>query len=98
VLAGTDLSGVRPIRAVSTLDGFKVSDYPPLPFEFGSPFEIEAPIKIRKRYRTARQSKVPLEGKGLVAEWNRGKAFLTVHNSAQLPAPPAPITSKSLCI
>ena len=149
VFAGTDLSGVRPVRAVSTLDGFKASDYPPLALdkvrfvgepvvmclaetrakaedlaqdvfvdydelpaittveaacaddspkihehwdnnvslglEFGAPFEIEAPVKIRKRYRTARQCMVPLEGKGLVAEWNRGKAFLTVHSSPQIP-------------
>ena len=53
--------------------------------EYGARFELDTPIRIERRYRTARQCMVPLEGKGLVAEWDAGRAFLTVHSSTQVP-------------
>ena len=56
-----------------------------LALESGAPFTSDAPIRIERHYRTARQCIVPIEGKGLVAEWDAGRGFLTVHSSTQIP-------------
>jgi aerobic carbon-monoxide dehydrogenase large subunit len=44
-----------------------------------------APIVIKREYHTARQCMVPLEGKGVHAEWDKRNAQLIVHTSTQVP-------------
>jgi aerobic carbon-monoxide dehydrogenase large subunit len=45
----------------------------------------EAPIRVQRRLRTARQSMSPLEGRGVVAHWDRRLGQLIVHTAAQMP-------------
>ncbi|SDV48852.1 xanthine dehydrogenase family protein molybdopterin-binding subunit [Chitinasiproducens palmae] len=45
----------------------------------------DAPIRVHRRLRTARQSMAPMEGRGVVAHWDRRLAQLIVHTSAQMP-------------
>ena len=147
-----DLAGVRPIRAVSALPGFKPSVQPPLAAgkvrhvgepvavclagdraaaedradrvavefeplpavadmlrarapdapliheEWGDNVFLEtlvdgdladaagrAAVKLRRRLRTARQCMAPIEGRGVVAEWDSRLDQLTVHSATQLP-------------
>jgi len=44
-----------------------------------------AKVKIRREIRTARQHMSPLEGRGVVCEWNRRLAQLVMHSAAQMP-------------
>jgi carbon-monoxide dehydrogenase large subunit len=44
-----------------------------------------APIKVHRKLRTARQSMAPMEGRGVVAHWDKRLAQLIVHTSAQMP-------------
>jgi carbon-monoxide dehydrogenase large subunit len=151
VFIAADLKGVKPIRAVTTLPGFKISEQPVLAVEKvrqvgeliamcvgrtraeaediaasveldleelpaiydmlqarepGAPlvheawgdnifletfFEkdiekaLNAPIKVRREIRTARQSMAPLEGRGVVAAWNSRLEQLVVYTAAQMP-------------
>ena len=50
-----------------------------------SDIRATAPIKVRKKLRTARQSMAPMEGRGVVAHWDRRLGQLVVHTSAQMP-------------
>ncbi|WP_020201132.1 xanthine dehydrogenase family protein molybdopterin-binding subunit [Cupriavidus sp. WS] len=45
----------------------------------------DAPIRVRRRLRTARQSMAPMEGRGVVAHWDKRLSQLIVHTSAQMP-------------
>jgi len=152
VFTSEDLNGVKPIRAVSGLEGFKVSeqfvlaknkvrqvgelvamcvaptraeaedladsvevDFEELPAvvdmlearlsppalvheEWGDNVFLEslvdddlaairekAHVKIRRAIRTARQHMSPLEGRGVVCEWNRRLEQLVMHSAAQMP-------------
>jgi len=152
VFVQADMAGVRPIRAVSGLKGFKPSDqyplardkvrqvgepvamvvadtraeaediaerievdYEELPAvhdmlrarepgaallheEWGDNVFLEtladadleeirriAPVRIRRRLRTARQHMAPLEGRGAVAEWNSRLDQLVLHTATQMP-------------
>lgn len=151
VFVSGDLKGVRPIRAVSALPGFKISEQPILAegkvrqvgelvamclgrtraeaedvaasveldleelpavhdmlsartadsallhdhwgdnvfLETFVDVDIEkafdAPIKIKREIRTARQSMAPLEGRGVVATWSSRLEQLTVYTAAQMP-------------
>jgi aerobic carbon-monoxide dehydrogenase large subunit len=151
VFTAADLAGVKPIRAVSGLPGFKVSEQPVLASgkvrqvgelvamclgrtraeaediaeeveldltEFpavsdmiearkpGAPLvhehwsdnifletfvnagiekAFDAPIKITKEIRTARQSMAPLEGRAVVASYSSRLDQLTVYSAAQMP-------------
>lgn len=111
-----DLTGVLPIREVSSLLGFKSSVQWPLAREkvgqIGEPIAMcvaanralaedlvaqvlidgdineiaaRAPIVVRRHLRTARQSMAPLEGRGVVCEWNTRLDQLVVCTSAQIP-------------
>ncbi len=44
-----------------------------------------APIVVRRSFRTARQCMSPLEGRGVVAAWDRRLEQLLVYSSTQLP-------------
>ena len=44
-----------------------------------------APITVRRTLRTARQHMVPIEGRGLVAQWDRRMGQLVLHSSTQMP-------------
>ncbi len=44
-----------------------------------------APIVIRRILRTARQHMAPIEGRGLVAHWDRRMGQLVLHTSTQMP-------------
>jgi carbon-monoxide dehydrogenase large subunit len=44
-----------------------------------------APIIARRKLRTARQSMAPMEGRGVVAHWDKRLSQLIVHTSAQMP-------------
>ena len=44
-----------------------------------------APIRVTRHMRTARQSMAPLEGRGVVCEWNERLAQLEMHSAAQMP-------------
>ena len=146
-----DLIGVRPIRAVSGLRGFKVSEQPPLATDklrhvgelaamcvgptrahaedlaasvtldleelpavydmlearksstvlvhehWGDNVFLEtfidvdiskafdAPIKVSREIRTARQCMAPIEGRGVVAFWDTRLEQLTVYSACQMP-------------
>ncbi|WP_454726470.1 MULTISPECIES: xanthine dehydrogenase family protein molybdopterin-binding subunit [Cupriavidus] len=45
----------------------------------------DAPIRVRRRLRTARQSMAPMEGRGVVAHWDKRLSQLIVYTSAQMP-------------
>jgi len=151
VFTAADLDGVKPIRAVSALPGFKISEQPVLATdkvrqvgelvaicvgrtraeaediaasveldleelpavhdmlqarERGSALvhepwgdnvfletfvdvniekAFDAPIKVTREIRTARQSMAPLEGRGVVASWSSRLEQLTVYTAAQMP-------------
>jgi aerobic carbon-monoxide dehydrogenase large subunit len=44
-----------------------------------------APVIVRRKLRTARQSMAPMEGRGVVAHWDKRLSQLIVHTSAQMP-------------
>jgi carbon-monoxide dehydrogenase large subunit len=44
----------------------------------------DAPIKVQRSLRTARQSMAPMEGRGVVAHWDKRLSQLIVHTSAQM--------------
>ncbi len=44
-----------------------------------------APVKISRRLRMSRQCMAPLEGRGVVAEWNHRARQLVVYTSTQIP-------------
>ncbi len=44
-----------------------------------------APIRVQRRLRTARQSMAPLEGRGVVAQWDARLGQLIIHTAAQMP-------------
>ncbi len=46
---------------------------------------FDAPIKVTREIRTARQSMAPLEGRGVVATWSNRLEQLTVYTAAQMP-------------
>jgi carbon-monoxide dehydrogenase large subunit len=46
---------------------------------------FDAPIKVSREIRTARQSMAPLEGRGVVATWSSRLEQLTVYTAAQMP-------------
>lgn len=152
VFTADDLVGVKPIRAVSGLPGFKVSEQPvlasgkvrhvgellamcvaptraeaedlaeqvfadveelpavvdmldarapgaPLVHEhWGDNVFLEtlvdddlsdvaarAPVKVTRRLRTARQHMAPMEGRGVVAQWDRRLEQVVLHSAAQMP-------------
>lgn len=151
VFTAADLAGVKPIRAVSGLPGFKASEQPVLAVDKvrqvgeliamcvgGSRAEAEdivasialdleelpavydmlaarqpgapllheswgdnvfletlvdvdidkafdAPIKVTREIRTARQSMAPLEGRGAIASWSSRLEQLTLYTAAQMP-------------
>ena len=152
VFTHADMAGVKPIRAVSALPGFKSSSQPALAFEkvrqvgetiaicvapsraeaedmadrVAVDFEVlpavsdmlaardadaplvheawgdnvfletgveddiesvaaRAAVKITREFRTARQCMAPIEGKGVLAEWDGRLRQLTVISAAQLP-------------
>ena len=146
-----DLTGVKPIRAVSGLRGFKVSEQPPLAADkvrhvgelvamcvaptraqaedvaaqvvldfaelpavhdmlaardpssalvhehWGDNVFLEtlvdvnigaaldAPIKVTREIRTARQCMAPIEGRGVVALWDSRLEQLTIYSACQMP-------------
>jgi carbon-monoxide dehydrogenase large subunit len=151
VFTAADLDGVKPIRAVSGLPGFKVSEQPVLAsdkvrqvgelvamcvgrtraeaediaasveldleelpavydmlearepgaalihdhwddnifletfVEVNIDKALDAPIKVTRVIRTARQAMAPLEGRGVVASWSHRLEQLTVYTAAQMP-------------
>lgn len=151
VFISSDMAGVKPIRAVSGLPGFKVSEQPSLAAgkvrqvgelvamcladtraeaediaaavwldleelpvvsdmlegrKPGAPLLHEAwgdnifletlvdvdigkaraaPIQVTREIRTARQSMAPMEGKGVVAQWDTRLEQLTVYSASQMP-------------
>lgn len=152
VFIASDLAGVKPIRAVSGLPGFKPSEQPalaagkvrhvgeliaaciaptraeaediaerivvefdelpvvsdmlrarapdaPLIHEhWGDNVYLEtfvrddiaaiaatAPVKVTREFRTARQCMSPLEGKGVLAQWESRRNQLVVYSSTQMP-------------
>jgi carbon-monoxide dehydrogenase large subunit len=46
---------------------------------------LDAPIKVTREIRTARQCMAPLEGRGVVATWDTRKEQLTIYSAAQMP-------------
>jgi aerobic carbon-monoxide dehydrogenase large subunit len=46
---------------------------------------LDAPIKVTREIRTARQSMAPIEGRGAVATWDHRLGQLTLYTSAQMP-------------
>ncbi len=47
--------------------------------------KARAPIKVRRHIRTARQSMAPMEGRGVVCQWDSRLDQLVMHSSAQMP-------------
>ncbi len=151
VFTAADLVGVKPIRAVSGLPGFKISEQPVLAtgkvrqvgelvamcvaptraeaediaasvtldleelpavydmlkarepgsalvhehwgdnvfletnYEVDISAALDAPIKVTREISTARQCMSPLEGRGVVATFDRRLDQLTLHSAAQMP-------------
>jgi predicted amidohydrolase len=50
-----------------------------------SSIQKEAKVKIRRQIRTARQHMSPMEGRGVVCEWNRRLGQLVMYSAAQMP-------------
>lgn len=50
-----------------------------------SAIRASAPIIVRRSLRTARQSMAPIEGRGVVAVWDRRLEQLVLHSSTQMP-------------
>lgn len=46
---------------------------------------LDAPIKVTRELRTARQSMAPLEGRGVVAHWDARLGQLTLYSACQMP-------------
>ena len=46
---------------------------------------FDAPIKVTREIRTARQCMAPIEGRGVVATWDSRKEQLTLYSAAQMP-------------
>jgi len=46
--------------------------------------DIDAPIVVRRRLRTARQHMAPLEGRGVVARWDSRAGQLVLHSASQM--------------
>jgi carbon-monoxide dehydrogenase large subunit len=146
-----DLAGVKPIRAISGLRGFKVSEQPPLAadkvrhvgelvamcmaptraqaediaaqvvldlaelpvvhdmlaardpstalvhehwgdnvfleslVDVNIAAALDAPIKVTREIRTARQCMAPIEGRGVVALWDSRLEQLTIYSACQMP-------------
>ena len=53
--------------------------------EGGEPIPTDAPIVVRRHLRTARQCMSPIEGRGVVAVWDRRLEQLLVYSSTQMP-------------
>ena len=151
VFTAADLAGVKPIRAVSALKGFKVSEQPALAtdkvrhvgelvamcmaptraeaediagavaldleelpavhdmlaarapgstlvheqwgdnvfletaVETNIAKALDAPIKVTREIRTARQSMAPIEGRGVIAYWDARLGQLTLYSACQMP-------------
>jgi len=47
--------------------------------------EKQAKVKIKRQIRTARQHMSPMEGRGVVCEWNRRLGQLVMYTAAQMP-------------
>jgi aerobic carbon-monoxide dehydrogenase large subunit len=47
--------------------------------------EKEAAVRVRRTIRTARQHMSPMEGRGVVCEWNRRLDQLVMYSAAQMP-------------
>jgi carbon-monoxide dehydrogenase large subunit len=47
--------------------------------------KAEAAAVVKRRFRTARQSMAPIEGRGAVAEWDRRLELLTLTTATQMP-------------
>lgn len=45
----------------------------------------DAAAVVTRRYRTARQCMAPLEGRGVLAVWDRNLEMLTLHSATQMP-------------
>ncbi len=45
----------------------------------------QAAVKVSRKLRTARQSMAPMEGRGVVCEWNARLEQLVMHTAAQMP-------------
>src|SRR6266853_1120810 len=99
VFTAADLTGVKPIRAVSGLPGFKISDQPVLATgkvrHVGelvtmcvAPTRAEAEdiaATVTREISTARQCMSPLEGRGVVATFDHRLDQLTLYTGAQMP-------------
>ena len=46
---------------------------------------LDAPIKVTREIRTARQCMAPIEGRGVVALWDSRLEQLTIHSACQMP-------------
>jgi carbon-monoxide dehydrogenase large subunit len=47
--------------------------------------KARAPVVVRRQIRTSRQSMAPLEGRGVVCQWDTRLEQLVVHTAAQMP-------------
>jgi carbon-monoxide dehydrogenase large subunit len=54
-------------------------------FEVDITQAFDAPIKVTREIRTARQCMAPLEGRGVVAHWDRRLEQLVLYSAAQMP-------------
>lgn len=50
-----------------------------------SALEARAAVSVTRTFRTARQCMAPIEGRGVVAQWDRRLEMLVVHTACQMP-------------
>ena len=87
-----------PLAAVADMLSARRPDAPLIHDEWGDNVFLEtlvdgdiagvaerAPIKVHRKLRTARQCMAPIEGRGVVAEWDRRLEQLNVYSATQLP-------------
>lgn len=98
-LAETVIADLDPLPAVASVDAALAPDAPLLHEDWGTNVSVEtvldsggidvvaasAPVHVTRDLAMARQAMVPLEGKGVVAEWDPRLEQLVVHSSTQSP-------------
>ena len=86
------------LPAVSDMLAARADDAPRLHAEWGdnvflesfidadlAEFEEQAAVSITRTFRTARQCMSPIEGRGVVAHWDRRLEMLVLHTACQMP-------------
>lgn len=97
-LAETVMPDLDPLPVVASVDAALAPDAPLVHEDWGTNLSVEtlfdsgidevaaaAPVRVSRNLAMARQAMVPLEGKGVVADWDARLDQLVVYSSTQSP-------------